>query len=88
MLLGQRCQSFEKLPPKNVKVLHKQCPLLVSGGSRISLVGGPEPVRGRGPLMQMLFGKNYVKMKELGPVGGRAPGMLPRSDNAGHSSSL
>ena len=28
------------------------------------------------------FYQKYVKMKELGPVGGRAPGTPPRSANA------
>ena len=35
-------------------------------------VGGVDPLKGRGPPTQALFGENvvYAKMKELGPVGG------------------
>ena len=33
--------------------------------------GGRAPVRrGSGPPMRALFGENYAKMKELGPIGG------------------
>ena len=35
-------------------------------------VGGVDLLGGRGPPTQVLFTKMYVKMKELGPVGGGA----------------
>ena len=55
----------------------------LSGGSRISHGGGHGPVGGGGggggvDLQRGHFlTKMYVKMKELGPIGGRAPAMLP-----------
>ena len=42
-----------------------------SGESRISRVGGVDPLGGCGPPTQAP--KMYVKMKELGPAGGREP---------------
>ena len=47
-------------------------------------VGGRGPVRGGMDLRHRHFSvKLYAKMKELGPVGGRAPGTPPsRSANA------
>ena len=35
-------------------------------------VGGVDPLGGHGPLVQVLFAKMYAKMKELGPILGRA----------------
>ena len=49
--------------------------VVISGGSRISRRGGVDHRRGR------FLAKMYVKTKELGPVGGRAPGTPPRSTN-------
>ena len=40
-------------------------------------VGGRAPVRGRGPPTWALLVKMYAKTKELGPIGGRAPGTPP-----------
>ena len=42
---------------------------------------GVDPLGGHGPPTWVLFGKMYVKTKEFGPVGGRAPGTPPRSAN-------
>ena len=39
------------------------------------------PVGGVDPLGSTFWGKMYAKTKELGPIGGRAPGMPPRSAN-------
>ena len=55
-----------------------------SGGSRISRRGGVDLVGGgvdsRGGYISKIL---YVKMKELGPLGGRTPGVSPpRSTNA------
>ena len=37
-------------------------------------IGGRGPIRGGvDPPMQALFGENYVKMKQLGPMGGVRP---------------
>ena len=59
--------------------------IMFSGGSRNSRRGvGRGPVRGGMDLRHGCFSaKMYVKMKELGPVGGggRVPGMSPRSAN-------
>ena len=45
-------------------------------------VGGRAPVTGGMDLRRGHFlVKMYVKMKELGPIGGRAPGTPPRSAN-------
>ena len=51
-------------------------------------VGGCGPIRGVwthwggvDPQCRHFFAKMYVKMKELDPVGGRAPGTPPRSAN-------
>ena len=46
------------------------------GGGSVDSFGGEH-----GPPMRVLFGKMFVKMKELGPIGGNAPGTLPRSAN-------
>ena len=50
-----------------------------SGGSRISHWGGggTEPLGGCRPLMWVLLGKTYAKMKELDPVGGHMPAVSP-----------
>ena len=48
----------------------------ISGGSRISLRGGMDLRRGHSSV------KMNAKTKELGPIGGRAPGTPPRSANA------
>ena len=62
---------------------HYNNSLLSSGGSRISRGGGRGLVGGgvdsRGSYVSKIL---YVKMKELGPLGGRAPGAPPRSANA------
>ena len=47
-----------------------------SGGSRISCRGGGVDLRHGHFLAKM-----YVKTKELGPIGGHAPGTTPRSAN-------
>ena len=39
---------------------------------------GMDPLAGRGPPTQVLFAENDAKMKELGPVGLRAPGTPPK----------
>ena len=45
-------------------------------------MGGREPVRGSVDLRCGCFlVKMYAKVKELGPVGGRAPGTSPGSAN-------
>ena len=45
-------------------------------------VGGRGPIRGGMDLQHGHFlAKMYAKTKELGPVGGRVPGTLPRSAN-------
>ena len=46
-------------------------------GGRGPVRGACGPIRGCAPLMRALFAKNFAKMKELGPVGGRAPGTPP-----------
>ena len=51
--------------------------------------GGVHPLGGRGPPTWALAVKMYVKMKDLGPIGGRARGTpLPRSANATMSKTL
>ena len=54
--------------------------ITISGGSRISRRGGRQPRRGgansRGGYVSKIF---YVKMKESGPLGGRAPAAPPGS---------
>ena len=50
----------------------------LSGGSRISRRGGVHALGGGVDLRRGHFSvKMYVKTKELGPMGGRAPGMPP-----------
>ena len=48
-----------------------------SGGSRISHRGGVDPLGGRGPATQVLFGKNVCKNERIGsrrrPCTGHAP---------------
>ena len=55
-------------------ISHSTC----SGGSRISRRGGVDLRRGH------FLVKMYAKMKELGPIGGRALGMPPPLDPPMH----
>ena len=56
---------------------------LCSGRSRISRRGGVDLLAGAWTSNVGTFSlKMYVKMKELGPVGGHVPGTPPRSANA------
>ena len=49
-----------------------------SGGSKISRRGGRAPIWGGVDLRCGHFSvKMYAKTKELGPIGGRAPGTAP-----------
>ena len=50
---------------------------LFSGGSRISQRGSVDLVGGRGLPRQLCFKILYVKTKESGPLGGRAPDTPP-----------
>ena len=54
-----------------------QISLPISGGSRISRRGGVHPLGGVDLQRGHFLVKMYAKMKELGPIGGRAPGMPP-----------
>ena len=56
--------------------------LLFSGGSRISHWGGADPLGGPNLRRIHFLAKTYVKMKEIDPVGGRAPAAPPGSANA------
>ena len=51
-----------------------------SGGSRISRWGGADPLGGANLRCIHFLAKTYAKMKEMDPVGGRAPAAPPPLD--------
>ena len=57
-------------------------PSVNSGGSSISHRGAMDSLRGMDLRRGHFSVKMHVKMRELGPVGERAPGKPPRSANA------
>ena len=75
-----------QIPPKTISIrvlpnlqncMHSgKIPHIFSGGSKNFPWGGGVDLR-RGHFSP----KMYVKMKKMGPVGGRAPGTPPRSAN-------